>query len=334
MNIYKEIEEFQKSLQSQIEGSVIDVERDFEVFKSLTISLLKVSESKEDFEKSWSTDLQKKFPNGVWRKINGASVFINNGKVVAGLDGFNGMIDDFFSKKKEESGKKEDSLERVKHPTFGEGTVIEQDDNNITIEFDEHGRKKLLKRFANLTTENGDTLFNTQKDVSVRKIEKIKPTQPTNNKGLEEQIKELKDNRTLAEIKEKDKKTYYKIKSLTEKLSDEKAREKGNFITKEHLTEYKPLIIWALKNKANYKGYLNLKESMQDLLDDVEKEKPIYKTEKSIKNSIVRMAILAGLSNSEKNLRESKGYSVATNTMGHKDLEDFTQFRLNALMNL
>lgn len=61
---------------------------------------------RDSFDKSWSSDLQSKFPNGVWRTVNGAKVFINNGKVIAGLDGFNGEIDKFFEGRgKKESGK-------------------------------------------------------------------------------------------------------------------------------------------------------------------------------------------------------------------------------------
>lgn len=112
MSIEKDIQDFQKSVQNQINDSIIDTERDFELFKSVTINLLQSCDSKESFEKSWSGDLQKQFPDGVWRKINGASVFINNGRVVAGLDKFNGMIDDFFSKK--ESGKGQFKVEEKK----------------------------------------------------------------------------------------------------------------------------------------------------------------------------------------------------------------------------
>ncbi len=60
--------------------------------------ILKSSNS-EDFYKSWSSDLKQKFPNGHWATINGSRVFINGGKVVAGLDGFNGEIDKFFKEK-------------------------------------------------------------------------------------------------------------------------------------------------------------------------------------------------------------------------------------------
>jgi hypothetical protein len=43
-------------------------------------------------------------PSGSWRTINGAKVFINGGKVVAGLNGFNDHIDKFFSEKKAKQG--------------------------------------------------------------------------------------------------------------------------------------------------------------------------------------------------------------------------------------
>lgn len=70
----------------------------------------------EELHKSWSSDLQKRFPSGGWRTMNGAKVFVNGGKVVAGLDGFNGEIDKFFSEKAKakEGKKKEVSKKEVK----------------------------------------------------------------------------------------------------------------------------------------------------------------------------------------------------------------------------
>lgn len=63
----------------------------------------------EELHKSWSSDLQKRFSSGGWRTMNGAKVFVNGGKVVAGLDGFNGEIDKFFSEKaKIKEGKKKE----------------------------------------------------------------------------------------------------------------------------------------------------------------------------------------------------------------------------------
>lgn len=67
----------------------------------------------DDLFKSWSGDLQKRFPNGSWKTVNGAKVFVNGGKVVAGLDGFNGEIDKFFDgKRKKEDSSKENSEKR------------------------------------------------------------------------------------------------------------------------------------------------------------------------------------------------------------------------------
>ena len=66
---------------------------------------------RDSFDKSWSSDLAKKFPDGAWRTINGANVFINNGKVIAGLDGFNKEIDTFFEQKgKKAEGKKKGDI--------------------------------------------------------------------------------------------------------------------------------------------------------------------------------------------------------------------------------
>lgn len=151
--------------------------------------------------------------------------------------------------------------------------------------------------------------------------------------SLENQIKNLKAGRTLAEIKVQDIKMYYKIKGLASKLSEEKAYAKGNFITKNHLVEYKGLIIWMLKNKVNYKNYLNLSEAMTLLLETVESKKIVFKTKKGIKSIIVDLTIKCGLDNIDQNLRKMNGISVLENTFGNPILEDFTQHRLNVLMN-
>jgi DNA helicase-2/ATP-dependent DNA helicase PcrA len=43
---------------------------------------------------------------------------------------------------------------RVKHPTYGYGTIIgvdgEDDDRKLTVSFPDHGTKKLVERYANL----------------------------------------------------------------------------------------------------------------------------------------------------------------------------------------
>ena len=70
-------------------------------------------ENRELF-KSFSADLKAKHPNGGWRTINGAHVFIAGGKVIAGLDGFNKHIDELHSKKKEGVKSGNDSLPKSK----------------------------------------------------------------------------------------------------------------------------------------------------------------------------------------------------------------------------
>ena len=74
-----------------------------------SVSREKIDQLRQEIEKSWSGDLQKRFPKGDWRTINGAKVFINDGKVIAGLDGFNKEIDKFFESKKKTESKKAES---------------------------------------------------------------------------------------------------------------------------------------------------------------------------------------------------------------------------------
>ncbi|MXV39392.1 hypothetical protein GO491_12005 [Flavobacteriaceae bacterium Ap0902] len=153
-------------------------------------------------------------------------------------------------------------------------------------------------------------------------------------KELQNKIAELKAGRTMKAIKAEDIKLYYKIQGLSSKLSELKAYNKGQFITKEHLTEYKPLIIWLLKNKTNYKGYLNLKNAMTILLSYVEGNNLVYKTERGIKGIISNLAIEAGLEDVEDNLRRAKNLDMSRdNTVENKRvLDHFYQFRLDALM--
>lgn len=76
---------------------------DIEIAYWIADECLQKSETKEEFEKAWSSDLQKRFPSGSWRTINGSHVFIHDGKVIAGLGGFNKQIDEFFEGKKGKS---------------------------------------------------------------------------------------------------------------------------------------------------------------------------------------------------------------------------------------
>jgi len=147
-------------------------------------------------------------------------------------------------------------------------------------------------------------------------------------KDLQNRIEELKAGRTLVQLKKEDKKSYYKVQSLSSKLSELKAQENGQYITKEDLVEYKGLVIWLMKNKTNYRGYLNLKSAMTILLSDIESQNIVYKTKRGIKGIVSRMAISAGLTDVENNLRNANGIEITDNRI----LEDFSNFKLSALM--
>ena len=149
---------------------------------------------------------------------------------------------------------------------------------------------------------------------------------------LENKIAELKAGRTLAALKLADKKTYYKVQNLSSELSAAKAEAKGNFITKEHLTEYKALIIFMIK-KGNFRGYADLKSAMSAMLNKIESEKVIFITEKGIKSIVANMALWAGLENSRENLIERNGIDISReNTLNNRLLSDFQSFKLGVLM--
>ena len=123
----------------------------------------------------------------------------------------------------------------------------------------------------------------------------------------------------------------YKTKRLKSDLGFLKAELKGQFITKEDLVEYKGLIIFLLK-KANYRGYMNLKQSMTTILEKIENENNVFKTKRGIKGILSRMALTIGLDNSETNLREANGICVTANSYGNEILSNFVQFKLNTLI--
>jgi hypothetical protein len=103
-NWEKDIEDFNKSQKDSVLGAIGNEDIVLKVIVNTSLmKCLKQSEDKEDFLKGFGADLEKKFPNGSWKTVGGSKVFVNNGKVIAGLDGFNKEIDSFFDKKKEPS---------------------------------------------------------------------------------------------------------------------------------------------------------------------------------------------------------------------------------------
>ena len=148
---------------------------------------------------------------------------------------------------------------------------------------------------------------------------------------LQEQINEITQGRTMNQLKVEDRKSYYKVKSLKEKLSWEKSEEKGQFITKEHLSEYRNLIIWTLKNRVNFNGYLNLKDTMISILNRIENENIVYRTTKGIKGIVVSMSVSEGLKNVEENLRSSNGIDWTVGETRSPIIRSFVQHKLNVL---
>jgi len=87
-----------------------------------------------------------------------------------------------------------------------------------------------------------------------------------------------------------------------------------------------------MKNKTNYRGYLNLKSAMTILLSEIESQNIVYKTKRGIKGIVSKMAISAGLTDVENNLKNANGIEITDNTYGNRILEDFSNFKLSALM--
>ena len=46
-----------------------------------------------------------------------------------------------------------DASRAVRHPKYGIGTVVKEDDSMITVAFDGYGEKEFIKAFSELTNE-------------------------------------------------------------------------------------------------------------------------------------------------------------------------------------
>lgn len=123
MEYSDEITQHNLDLEKSITDNIYDSGVFEKSFKNLLIAYGQDKIEKDVLEKAWSSDLQKKFPNGSWRTINGARVFIDGKKVIAGLDKFNGMIDDFFKEKKGKPEKKVEDKKDEKIPELVENAI-------------------------------------------------------------------------------------------------------------------------------------------------------------------------------------------------------------------
>lgn len=188
---------------------------DISVFlKSFKENLLSAVD-RDSFDKSWSSDLQKRFPNGSWKTVNGARVFINNGKVIAGLDGFNGEIDKFFDgRRKKESGKSGGKKE-VKSNVPKEFAHELENYKKATGDKKAAMRKTLLGN-ANIKDEG---LTEAQKEIKQRSIDILKESGESHKEPQEEHEPEVKlsdREQGLLDAYNKDKKAF--LKKNTESL--------------------------------------------------------------------------------------------------------------------
>lgn len=191
MNFEQEILKAQLSQEFNINRQIAGTdEHDF--LKSMYDNLYSCYD-KEGFEKSWSSDLAKRFPNGGWRTVNGSRVFINGGKVVAGLGGFNGMIDDYFSAK----GKEEKKDNRRTELNENERLVLKKYNEDKKEFFKQNIRKDMRlelqkdsvdKMLSGINHPEYNAMLQEVKKEIERKIEEPKLVQ----KDIEEKEKGLK----------------------------------------------------------------------------------------------------------------------------------------------
>lgn len=192
----------------------------------------------DDLYKAWSTDLMKQFPNGSWRTINGARVFIDGGKVVAGLNNFNGKIEDFFKEKRQAESKPETKSETSKPAKSELDTAIENwDAAKLKDAISEKHRWLLLsekfgeKAIAHKTDNELDKMFKEHFPEEYAHNQRI----PENEKKIESELKkwghgnnwgrisdhEINDIARIRENIEKDKEDPKFIENEMSALSDE-----------------------------------------------------------------------------------------------------------------
>lgn len=197
---------------------------------------------RDSFDKSWSSDLQSKFPNGSWRTVNGARVFINNGKVVAGLDGFNGEIDKFF----EGRGKKGESKDKKEVKSNIPKEFAHELENYKKATGDKKAamRKTLLGN-ANIKDEG---LTETQKEIKQRSIYILKESGES-HKVPQDESEDKKEGKLsereqgLLDAYNKDKKAFIKRNTELAMFNPKVALESiDNWLSGETTKEYKDML--------------------------------------------------------------------------------------------
>jgi hypothetical protein len=179
-NWEKEMQDFHKS---QEESSNLGADshylEDREIVKSVMQDNLDSNYNREDFLKGFGADLEKRFPNGSWKTVGGSKVFINGGKVVAGLDGFNKEIDKFFEGKKAKqssSKSKEDAQHKTELDNYKKATGE---------------KKERMRKILESNAKMDDSKLNDeQKKIKQRSIKML---QQSPSKGSEKKQESKKD---------------------------------------------------------------------------------------------------------------------------------------------
>jgi hypothetical protein len=268
-------EEIMKAQRSQELNMNLSIEgTDENTFMKSFQEILYESYDRESFEKAWSKDLQSKFPSGGWRTINGAKVFINNGKVIAGLDGFNGAIDKFFEEKK---GKSEGK---------GSSKLQERTDKLLKeyYEKDKGIKEKVVKRgvaesTAKIDAKKRGSEFSVKPDENEKGKFKVVHNVKGDAEGLSfEQYKDKYGDQLSVTAKNQ---IDYKDKNEGKGSDSKSLSKESKEEIKERIKEYKSLSEKE-RNKKRDKWMSNIMELKTDLEKQTdEKVKEVY--EKQLK---------------------------------------------------
>lgn len=280
---------------------------ELEIVKSIWSDSLNKSEDKLELLKSFSSDLKSRFPNGAWRTINGSHVFINNGKVIAGLGGFNQEIDKFFKEKK----------------TSKESKVY-KDKNNIEVYDGNVSFNSLSEKDKRLAYNNG--IKSGELGGSFEDFKKVFKDEEIYDKLIQPNYNESEDK------KEETQSAYDQKKSEPEMLKkDFEEKKKGLDKFKAEDGEFdvdKMLQGDVVENFKQYNEYLNSakkalgkrhRESYINSFDLENKSAKIDKKPISVKQAKTEEEVLKNIVGNDKNkpvlsgiYHDPSGYKVAT----------------------
>lgn len=286
----RDIMNFQKSQEESIYNNVnnsLQVEVN-DIVKGIFTECLNKSNSTDEFLKSWSGDLKKRFPDGVWRTINGASVFINNGKVVAGLGGFNQEIDKFFeNKKKDGEDKSGNRLEEIKKEI--------QDKSKIANALNKEYKDKYSKVDISSVMSSDEKKLNDKKNKAWSEIndlirEKQKLEKESKSPDKPEVKKEDSSGKTFSfdEIQDKYKLSHgqmYKFVSIGNWIDNEGVSTPLNIESDDYIKKLEEKGLLKIDGKKVYFTDLGKKEfnSLEDIVDGKSsKDKPEAKKEELV----------------------------------------------------